>query len=151
MMRNKMYAALIASVSLALTLASNQALGGSRAAHHTRSAYKHSTYHLSVARAGHHHRGLHRGAYGAYWPGTGYYYALGNGEAPDVVIPGPSVSEQQFTCTYDIPWDWVHRCPPAVSYSPPPSDPVAMSGCTTQTVTIPRGDGKEQRVTIIRC
>ena len=69
-MKRKMYAAFIMSLSVTLTLASNQALGGS-------SGWGPF-------------RGLNVGPYG--------------GLNVDVYRP-------MFTCTYDIPWDWVHRCP----------------------------------------
>ena len=60
----------------------------------------------------------------------------------------------RFTCTYDIPWDWVHRCPPSFFAGPPvpPAPTVALRpGCAGQTVTVPGADGKDQTVNMLRC
>jgi hypothetical protein len=58
----------------------------------------------------------------------------------------------RFTCTYDIPWDWVHRCPPVVSSPVPPPPPVVLApGCRPQAVTAPGPDGKDQTITMVRC
>lgn len=58
----------------------------------------------------------------------------------------------RFTCTYDIPWDWVHRCPPVVSAPVPFPPPVVLApGCRPQAVTAPGPDGKDQTITMVRC
>jgi hypothetical protein len=68
-----------------------------------------------------------------------------------VVDTGPDVG--RYTCTLDIPWDWVHRCPPL---GPPkaPSVPVVIPyapPCPAQTVTVPGRYGGERTVSIVRC
>jgi hypothetical protein len=66
----------------------------------------------------------------------------------------PTSGGAQFTCTYDLPWDWVHRCPSVVSPAERSSYPVvrpSAPGCPAQTVTVPTGSGKEQTVTVVRC
>ena len=150
-MAYKVYAAFIASLGVALTLASSESFGRSGAANAGRSASTHSTSHRSVARSLHHHHGRNTGA---FWPAAGgFFYNPPNGE-PELDITQPQSGDVHYTCTYDIPWDWAHRCPPFVSSSEPPSAPVVrpyVPGCPAQTVTVPMGDGKEQTVSIVRC
>ena len=63
----------------------------------------------------------------------------------DVYRPG-------FTCTYDIPWDWAHRCPPIPTPPEPPLAPAARApSCVPQNVTVPGSDGKDQTITMVRC
>src|SRR5271169_4348314 len=147
-MAYKMYAAFIASLGVALTLASSESFGRSGAANAGRSAATHSTSHRSVARSLHHYHGRNTGA---FWPAAGgFFYNLPNGESK-VDITQPQSGEIHHTCTDDIPWDWAHRCPPFVSSSEPPSTPAVrpyVPGCPAQTVTVPMGDGKEQTVNI---
>lgn len=62
-----------------------------------------------------------------------------------VVDTGPDVG--RYTCTLDIPWDWVHRCPPlgplqppsvpvVIPYTPPcPAPTVTFSGVTDGSET----------------
>lgn len=59
----------------------------------------------------------------------------------------------RYTCTLDIPWDWVHRCPPlGPSRTPPPPVAVPYSPpCPAQTVTVPGRYGQERTVSIVRC
>ena len=60
----------------------------------------------------HHHQG-HRGV-GWFWPaGGGVFYGLPNESyEPAPVAPPLKLSDDiRFTCVYDIPWDYVHRCP----------------------------------------
>jgi hypothetical protein len=56
----------------------------------------------------HHHRGV-----GFFPGGAGVFYGLpGEVEQPVVVAPPLKQSDDlRFTCVYDIPWDYVHRCP----------------------------------------
>jgi len=56
----------------------------------------------------------------------------------------------QFTCTYDIPWDWVHRCPPFAA-SPDSVSSSRVPGCHAEDVTVATRDGRDRTVTIIRC
>jgi hypothetical protein len=61
----------------------------------------------------HHHHHGHRGV-GGFWPaGGGVFYGLPNETyAPAPVEPPLKLSDDiRFTCVYDIPWDYVHRCP----------------------------------------
>lgn len=150
-MRNKISAALIISCSVALTLASNETFGESVGAHGGRFVSTHSKFHPSAARLRHHHRGRHTGA---FWPAV---VATGNGGSePEVVIREQKTldvtPDVRYTCTLDMPWDWVHRCP---SPSERPPAPVvvmpSVPGCAAQRVTVPMGDGKEQTVIINRC
>ena len=113
-MKRKMYAAFIMSLSVTLTLAANQAFGGSS--------------------GGGPFGGINVGPYG--------------GIDVDVYRPG----DIRFTCTYDIPWDWVHRCPPVFSPPNPPAPSIVRTpSCLPQTVTVPGADGKDQTVTVLRC
>ena len=60
----------------------------------------------------HHHRDF-RGA-GGFWPaGGGVFYGLPNETyEPAAVAPPLKLSDDlRFTCVYEIPWDYVHRCP----------------------------------------
>lgn len=69
-----------------------------------------------------------------------------------VVVADPLLGNTRYTCTLDIPWDWVHRCPP-LSYGSP-SNPVvrpSVLGCSRQTVKTTMGNGSERTVTIVRC
>ena len=63
----------------------------------------------SFPRSHHHH---HRGG---FFPGTGgVFYGLSPDavEEPAVVAPPLKQSDDlRYTCVYDIPWDYVHRCP----------------------------------------
>ena len=149
-MAYKMYAVFIASLGVALTVASSESFGRSGAANAGRSASTHSTSHPSIARSQHRH-GRNTGA---FWTAAGgFFYNPPNGE-PNVDITQPQSGDVHYTCTYDIPWDWAHRCPPFVSPSERPSAPVVrpdVPGCPAQTVTVPMGDGKEQTVSIVRC
>jgi hypothetical protein len=62
-------------------------------------------------RSMHHHR--HRGGDGFY-PGVGgVFYGLPS-EVAQPVVEAPPLKQSddlRYTCVYDIPWDYVHRCP----------------------------------------
>jgi hypothetical protein len=153
-MCNKMYAALIMFFSVALTIASNQAFGESGAIHKSRST--HSAFHPTVTLSLDHHRGRHTGAHHRGRNiGTavgGFFFGPANAQ-PEVVVTEPQLSgETPYTCSLDIPWDFVHRCPsPPEPASGPDVIPFVTPGCPAQHVTVPMGDGKEQTVTIVRC
>ena len=62
-------------------------------------------------------RGMHhhnfRGG-NTFWPGgVGVFYGLPDEPyAPVEVAPQTRASDEpRYTCVYDIPWDYVHRCP----------------------------------------
>jgi hypothetical protein len=134
-----MYGALIASFSaVALMLAANEAFARSGI------ASTHSISRPSVVRSFRHH---HRDNTGAFWPGAGDdSYGPSNGE-PMAGIAQPTSGDIHSTCSYDIPWDWAHRCPPAVAPSERPYAP----SCAAEAVTVPGQDGTEQTVSITRC
>jgi hypothetical protein len=154
-MMYKVYAAFIMSLSVALTVASNQALGGSGAVHGAVSASTHSPFHPSVTRSPNHHNGRNRGIF--FPAAEGFFWDPSNGEPNVDVTPpisGPTSGDINYTYKYDVPWDWAHRYPPSFFASPPkpPSPPVAyVPGCPAQTVTVPGEDGKDQTVSIVRC
>ena len=55
----------------------------------------------------HHHRG-------GFFPATGgvVYGATNEVREPVVEAPPPKMSDDlRYTCVFDIPWDYVHRCP----------------------------------------
>jgi|SRR5688572_5397937 hypothetical protein len=65
----------------------------------------------SFPRSTHHH---HHRPTGGFFPATGgVFYGLPNEvREPVVEAPPPKMSDDlRFTCVYDIPWDYVHRCP----------------------------------------
>jgi hypothetical protein len=91
-----------------------------------------------------HHR---RNNVGAFWPGAGdFSYGPSYGE-PMANVAQRTSGDIHYTQTYDIPWDWAHRFPPAVT----PSDRPYVSSCSAETVTVPGRYGTEQTVNITRC
>ena len=89
----------------------------------------------------------HRGRGTTLWPAWGdFSYGPFDGE-PLPEFSQPAVSDIHYTCTYDIPWDWAHRCPPAVE---PSARPYAPS-CPSQSVTVPGPDGEDRTINVIRC
>lgn len=63
-------------------------------------------------RSGHHHH-HHRG--GGFYPGgPGVLYGL-PADVGQPVVEAPPILKQsddiRYTCVFDIPWDYVHRCP----------------------------------------
>jgi hypothetical protein len=93
----------------------------------------------------HHHRND-----GAFWPGVGDY-GYGNGPTDGgpyaAVTTQPTYEGPRYTCSYDMPWDWAHRCPPAVA----PSDKPYAPSCPTEVMKFPGRDGTEQTVNVTRC
>jgi hypothetical protein len=126
-------------LSAGLSLAYNQAFAQSGPAHHSLNFAKHSPHH----RFPHHdHHRRTKGFLGGSW-------GVIDGFDVDAY---PPIDDPHYTCTYDIPWDWVHRCPPVVAFPEPPSGPVVSgSSCVSQAVTVPGPDGKDQTVNMVRC
>ena len=64
----------------------------------------------SFPRSHHHH---HRG--GGFWAGgPGVFYGLAPNAVDEPVVVAPPLKtsdDLRYTCVYDIPWDYVHRCP----------------------------------------
>ena len=64
----------------------------------------------SFPRSHHHH---HRG--GGFWAGgPGVFYGLPPNAVDEPVVVAPPLKtsdDLRYTCVYDIPWDYVHRCP----------------------------------------
>ena len=140
----RMYGAFIASLGLvALMLVPNETFarsGGARGGF----ASTHSISRPPGALSFRHHR---RNNVGTFWPGDGgFFYAPSNGEPTADVAPALS-NDIRYTYTYDVPWDWVHRFPPAVA----PSDRPYVSSCPTESVTVRGRDGGEQTVNVMRC
>jgi hypothetical protein len=149
-MAYKKYAAIIASLSVALTLASsasNGTFGGSRAGHGGKSASTHSTFHPLVAQSQQRHRGRSRGTLPT---AGGFFYGPSNG-GPNADVAPPISGDIHYAYTYEPLWDAAHRYPPAVSRSEPIAVRAYAPGCPTQTVTVPMRDGKEQTINIVRC
>nr|WP_291608188.1 hypothetical protein [Bradyrhizobium sp.] len=143
-MTHRMYGALIASAgAAALLLAATETFAKSGATPRAPMAAAPSM-HRPLAPHFRHHR---RNFGGTFWPGS-YYYPPSNGE-PVVNVPQHMSGDFRYThtYTYDVPWDWAHRFPPAVA----PSDRPYVSSCPAETVTVPGRDGKEHTVNVMRC
>ena len=98
-----------------------------------------------IARPFRHHNNA-RNTFGAFWPAVGGFYdgaAYGGGN-PVIDVGQPN--NIHYTYTYDVPWDWAHRYPPAVA----PSDRAYAPSCTTESVIVP-GRGGEHTVNVTRC
>src|SRR5271170_185352 len=125
-MRSKINTALIVSLSaVALVLATSETFAASRSA---RGAF------ASAHRPGTHFSGHHRRSQGAIgWLGDDGVYYGPNGEE----LTPPASGGARTGDTYDIPWDWAHRYPPAAARSDRPY----VSSCGAETVTVPNGRG----------
>jgi hypothetical protein len=77
----------------------------------------------------------------------GYFYEPSIGEPPLDVAP-PTSGDTHYGYTDDIPWDWAHRYPRALTA---PDAKAYVPDCPAQTVTVAGRDGKEQTVNILRC
>jgi len=145
-MINRVHTAFITFLVATTTLASSQAFGGSGPI----PAPAQSIFRPSVTRSPHQHN---RRDIGTFFPGVGgFFWGQPNGQ-PNVDVT-QTIAGGLYTCTYDLPWDWVHRCPPSFFASPPepPPPPVMYApGCAAQTVTVPGADGKDQTVSMLRC
>ena len=126
-MVRKVSAAIIVSLGVALVPIANQAFAGSARALLPVAAW--GTYGgLSVGPYG----GLNIGPYSS--PFAGLY-----------------VDANRFTCTYDIPWDWAHRCPPIANPPELPLAPAARApSCAPQPVTVPGVTEKIRRLPLLR-
>jgi hypothetical protein len=144
-MTYRMYGAVIAFLSVgALMLAANETFARSGAAPRGGVTSTHSISRPSVPPSFRHHR---RNNAAILWPGVGgSFYGPSNGE-PLVDATQPISGDVRYTYTYDVPWDWAHRYPPAVV----PSDRPYVSSCPAETVTVPGRGGKGQTVSIMRC
>ncbi|MFZ0762599.1 MAG: hypothetical protein WBG16_14780 [Bradyrhizobium sp.] len=135
-MRSKINAALIVSLSaIALLLVTSETFAASRTA---RGAF------ASAHRPGTHffrHNRRSQAALG--WLGDDGVYYGPNGEE----LTPPTSGGVRYTDTYDIPWDWAHRYPPAVA----PTGRPYVSSCGAETVTVPDGRGGNGQVNIVRC
>ncbi|QOZ28162.1 hypothetical protein [Bradyrhizobium sp. CCBAU 51753] len=133
--------ALAASVGVAALLASSTesfARSGSAQAQGPRGGFAPSR----PAHPGFRHHG--RGV-STFWPGYGYDNGPYSSEPLAQAIPAVS-NDYRYTYTYDVPWDWAHRYPPAVV----PSDRPYVSSCPTESVTVP-GRGGDRTINITRC
>jgi hypothetical protein len=145
-MTRRVFGALAASIgAIALLLAANQASARSGAAHAGFSSpHSHPAFRPRIAHALKHRR---RNGFDGFWSGWGDYSYGPIGE-PGADLTAPASSpDLRATCTYDIPWDWVHRCPPAVA----PSERAYVPSCSNEPVTVPGRDGKESTINVTRC
>lgn len=144
-MTHRMYRTLIASLSVAaLMLAVNEAFARPAAAHNGGFTASHSISHLRAAQALRHHRGNNAGT---FWPAVGGFYDEPSNGEPTVDVTQPTSDDMHHRYTYDVPWDWAHRYPPAVI----PSERPYVPSCPAETVTVPGRDGREQTVNVMRC
>jgi hypothetical protein len=144
-MAYRFYGALLASVSIvALTFTATETFARSGAAPGVAvGAARGFARHSVVPSLRHRHRGN-----SAFWPAVGgYYYEPPNGAAVPDLAQQPAAADARYTYTYDVPWDWAHRFPPAVT----PSERAYVSQCPEQTVTVRGKGGDEQTVNIMRC
>jgi hypothetical protein len=142
-MTSRKYGALIASLSaITLMLAANETFAGTAAASHGATMSTHSLTRPSIAQPFQQHR---RNNLGTFWPGGDFSYGP-NGE-PIGNVGQPASGDVHYTYTYDVPWDWAHRYPPAVA----PSDRPYAPGCGTEAVTVPGRDGADRTINIMRC
>jgi hypothetical protein len=140
--------ALIASIgAVSLLLATNAAFARSGGAAHAAfaPAHPHSVSRPAIAHGFRHHRRNGNGIDG-FW-GWGDDFGYGPTGEPGQDFSGSAAPDLRATCTYDIPWDWVHRCPPAVT----PSERAYAPSCSNEAVTVPGRDGNESTVNVTRC
>jgi hypothetical protein len=135
--------ALIASLGvIAVMLAATETFARSGAMSNRAVASAHSISHPSILRSRRHHR---INNLGTFWPGGGDGFYGPSTDEPTADIAQPSSGDTHYT--YDIPWDWAHRYPPAVT----PSERPYVPGCPTTTVTVPGQGGKTQTVNVTQC
>jgi hypothetical protein len=140
-----MYGALIASLgAVALMFVADPTFARPGAAARGGSVSTHSASNRSVAFRSFRH--IRRNHLGGFWPGEGFFNEPSNGEP---ILDGTQGASRDihYTYTYDVPWDWAHRYPPAVT----PSDRPYVPSCGAETVTVPGRDGGERSVNVVRC
>lgn len=143
-----MYGALIASLGVAaVILAPNETFADPVATYTGGSVSARPAFRPPTGRPLPRHRGHNART---FWPAgaAGYFYEPPYAE-PGVNVAPPASGDIRYTYTYDVPWDWSHRYPPAVA----PSDRPYVQECTKQTVKVPRREGSEETVSvnITRC
>jgi hypothetical protein len=144
-MAYKMYGVFVASLSLvSIVLATDETFARAGAAYGAGFRATHSTSRSLAARSFRHH---HRNIGGVFWPDAEGYYGPSGGEPGADVAPPTTSGDVHYTYTYDVPWDWAHRFPPAVA----PSDRPYVPGCATEAVTVPGRGGKDETVNVTRC
>jgi hypothetical protein len=142
-MTYRMYGAFIAFLGVAaLMLTTSETFARSGAAPRGGFTSPHSR--PSAAHSLRHHR---RNNVGLLWPGAGGFFDRPSNGEPLADASQPISGDIRYTYTYDVPWDWAHRYPPAVV----PSDRPYVSSCPAETVTVPGRGGKVQTVNITRC
>jgi hypothetical protein len=138
-----MYAALIASLSaIVLLIAANESSARSGATLRGVVTSPHSISRPSFARSFRHHR-INNAV--AFWPAAEDFYGPSTGEAT-ADVKQPASGDIHYTYTYDVPWDWAHRYPPAT-----PSDRPYVPSCPTETVTFAGHGGEDKSVNVTRC
>src|SRR5450432_3994751 len=102
----------IASLGLvALVLAASETLADPGVARGGGVAPAAPTFRSSAGRSMHHHRGI-----GGLPTAAGYFYGPSYDDEPAIdAVPPRTSNDIHYTCTLDIPWDYVHRCPQPVS------------------------------------
>jgi hypothetical protein len=138
------YPAFIASIgAIAVMLAASETFARPGATTRGAFASMHSISHRSFGRPLRHHRNNNTGT---FWPGgeDDSFGGPSNGELPADVTQ-PSSGDVHYT--YDVPWDWAHRYPPAVA----PSERPYVPGCPTAAVTVPGRDGGTRTVNVTQC
>jgi hypothetical protein len=139
-----MYGAFIASLSVAaLMLAGDETFAKSATARRAAFASTHLSFRPPIGHSLRHHR---RNNLATFWPSMEGFYGPPNGE-PMLDGRQPISSDVQYTYKYDVPWDWAHRFPPAVT----PSERPYVPSCPAETVTFPGRDGGDHTVTVVRC
>jgi hypothetical protein len=139
------YTALIAFLgTTVLMTAANEAFARTGATSRGGFASTHSISRPSVAQSLRHHR---RNNAGVVWPAEeDIFYGPPTGEAT-ADVKQPASGDIHYTYTYDVPWDWAHRFPPAVT----PSDRPYVPSCPTETVTFAGHGGEDKSVNVTRC
>jgi hypothetical protein len=140
-MTYRMYRASVASLSaVVLMLAANETFARSGAAPRGGVSPTHSISRPLIGHSFRHHRRNNEAS--VVWPGISDDYPPLNGE-PMVGATQPGSGNVHYTYTYDVPWDWAHRFPPA--------ERPYVPSCPAESVTVPGRDGSERTVNIIRC